>query len=231
MCASLSHCYERYHKVWSINAHAHAYLGSPECVGVRWEIWHLNHIKVTSEVHVVWPRPFNCPCLRGVAARDGSVHLMFSMDRKPSRKGGARRALPCASRTTILNQMLTGHRISTGSPQSIPIKTHSFPKAKMHTNPSMPFYHTAHARAHLISFVGGVTQHTCFKPSSTSIRPYGPLNHTSVQCLINWHPGRVQRSHRIQDTTTYRCGPVMRPNIQALAHEATPTGSNKTCMH
>ena len=50
----------------------------------------LNHIEVISEVHVVWPCPFNCLCLRGVAARAGSVHLMFSMDWKPSWKGGAR---------------------------------------------------------------------------------------------------------------------------------------------
>ena len=55
-------------------------------------IWHLNHIEVISEVHVVWPRPFNCLGLRGVAARVGSVHLIFSMDPKPNRKGGAR---PC----------------------------------------------------------------------------------------------------------------------------------------
>ena len=59
-------------------------------MGVRWGIWYLNHIKVISEVHVVWPRPFNCPGLRGVAARAGSVHLISSMDRKPNRKGGAR---------------------------------------------------------------------------------------------------------------------------------------------
>ena len=53
-------------------------------------VWHLNHIKVINEVHVVWPRPFNCPYLRGVAARAGSGHLMFSMDWKPNRKGGVR---------------------------------------------------------------------------------------------------------------------------------------------
>ena len=32
----------------------------------------------------------HCTGLRGVAARAGSVHLISSMDRKPSRKGGAR---------------------------------------------------------------------------------------------------------------------------------------------
>ena len=57
---------------------------------VRREIRHLYHIKVISEVHVVWPRPFNWLSFRGVAARAGSVHLMLSMDRKPSQKGGSR---------------------------------------------------------------------------------------------------------------------------------------------
>ena len=99
-------------------------------------------------------------------------------------------APPCASRTTILNLVLTGHRMSTRSPQSIPIKTHSFLKAKTHTNTSRPFCHTANTRAHLISCVGGVTtprhcNHIRFKPSSASVQPYGPLDHTSIQCLIN----------------------------------------------
>ena len=43
------------------------------------------------------------------------------------------------------------------SPQSIPIKTHSFLKAKTHTNTSRSFCHTAHTRAHLISCMGRVT--------------------------------------------------------------------------
>ncbi|MCG8626651.1 MAG: hypothetical protein MJE68_32205 [Proteobacteria bacterium] len=43
-------------------------------------------------------------------------------------------APPCASRPTIIfNQVPTGHRMFTGSPQSIPIKT----------NTSMAFCHTA----------------------------------------------------------------------------------------
>ena len=128
-----------------------------------------------------------------MAARAGSVHLISSMDRKPSRKGGGLTtpitAPPCASKTTIFNQVPIGHRMSTGSPQSIPIKIHSFLKAKTHTNTSRPFCHTAHARAHLISCVGGITtrhrNHIRFKPSSASVQPYGPLDRTGVQCLIN----------------------------------------------
>ena len=85
-------------------------------------------------------------------------------------------APPCASRTTILNQVLTGHRIymSTGSPQS---KTHGFLKDNAKGRPH---------KSNLISCVGGVTphhrDHICFKPSSTSVRPYDPL---SIQCLVS----------------------------------------------
>ena len=120
----------------------------------------------------------------------------------------------------------------------------------MNTNPSRPFYHTAHTRAHLISCVGRVTLHhrnqVCFKPSSTSVRPYSPLDHTGIQCLINWHgltfddlpppphaPGRVQRSHRIRDTPTYpitgarSCAPMSKH----WPVKPRPTGSNKTCIN
>ena len=59
--------------------------------------------------------------------------------------------------------------MSTGSPQSIPIKTHSFLKAKTHTNTWRPFCHTAHTRAHLISCVGGVTtRHRNHIPKASS---------------------------------------------------------------
>ena len=51
---------------------------------------HQNHIKNISEVKDVQPRPFDYLCPRGVAAKAGSVHLMFSKDRKLGRKGGTR---------------------------------------------------------------------------------------------------------------------------------------------
>ena len=138
--------------------------------------------------------------------------------------------------------------MSTGSPQSIPIKTHSFLKAKMHTNPSRSFYHTAHARAHLVSCVGGVTlrhrNHIHFKPSSTSIWPYGPLNHTGVQCLINWHgltfdllphphthlagfKGHTESGTRPPITAAQSCAPMSK----CWLVKPCPTRSNKTCMH
>ena len=129
--------------------------------------------------------------------------------------------------------------MSTGSPQSIPIKTHSFLKAKTHTNTWRPFCHTAHTRAHLISCVGGVTtrhrNHIRFKPSSASVQPYRPLDRTAVQCLINRHgltfdllprPQSLldgfKGHHRIRDTPTYRRSQVPGPDVQALACEATP---------
>ena len=198
---------------------------SPRCMGVRWRIWHLNHIKVICEVHVVWPPPFNPPGLRGVAARAGSVHLISSMDREGQAMDKQHHPV---SRTIIFNQVPTGHRMSIGSPQSIPIKT-AF---------SRPFCHTAHTRAHLISCVSGVTthhhNHIHFKPSSASIQPYGPLSHTGVQCLINWRGlifdlphsqsllAGFKGHHRIQDMPTYHRGQVLGPDVQALAHEATP---------
>ena len=142
-----------------------------------------------SEVHVVLPHPLNYPCLRGVAAKAGSVHLMFSMIWKPSRKEGAR-PRPKQHHTVPQGPPFSIKRLlATGSPQSISIKTHSFLKAKAHTNTSRPFCHTAHTRALLISCVGGVTtrhrNHIHLKPSSASVQPYGPLDRTGVQCLIN----------------------------------------------
>ena len=129
--------------------------------------------------------------------------------------------------------------MSTGSPQSIPIKTHSFLKAKTHTNTWRPFCHTAHARAHLIFCVGGVTtrhrNHIRFKPSSASVQPYRPLDRTAVQCLINRHGltfdllprpqillAGFKGHHRFRDTPTYRRGQVPGADVQALAREATP---------
>ena len=138
--------------------------------------------------------------------------------------------------------------MSTGSPQSIPIKTHSFLKAKTHTNTWRPFCHTAHTRAHLISCVGGVTtrhrNHIRFKPSSASVQPYGPLHRTGVQCLINRHGltfdllPRPQASSRGSKVTT---ASGTRPPIAEAKSQAPiskhwpvkprPIGSNKTCIN
>ena len=73
----------------------------------------------------------------------------------------------CASRTPISNKVLTSHRKSTGSPQTIPQNPHSFHKAKMHTTPSRPFRHTAHTRAYLIFGV--------WQSNTTSSQPH-PLH-------------------------------------------------------
>ena len=140
-----------------------------------------NHALLIAQVSGVWllePEVF--------------INILNGPEAEPEGRGQAtpKTTPPCASRTTILNQVPTGHRISTGSPwhNQSQLK-HSFLKAKTHTNTSRPFCHTAHTRAHLISCVSGVTtrhhNHIHFKPSSASVQPYGPLDHTGVQCLIN----------------------------------------------
>ena len=136
-----------------------------------------NHALLIAQVSGVW-----------LLSRKCSFNILHGPEAEPEGRGQAtpKTAPPCASRTIILNQVPTGHRMSTGSPQS---KTHSFRKAKTHTNTRRPFCHTAHTRAHLISCVGGVTtrhrNHIRFKPSSASVQPYSPLDRTGVQCLIN----------------------------------------------
>ena len=70
------------------------------------------------------PRPFNCLCPRGVAARAGSVHLMFSMGRKLGRKGGARphphqhHPVPQGPPFSI------HHTLATGSPPEVQKESH-----------------------------------------------------------------------------------------------------------
>ena len=71
-----------------------------------------------------------CLCLRGVAAIAGRVHLM---DRKSSQKGGAR---PCPKHHHPVPQgspFSIKCWMSTRNQQSVPVKTHSFLKDKMHT--------------------------------------------------------------------------------------------------
>ena len=86
-----------------------------------------------------------------------SFNLLSGPEARLEGRGQAmpKTAPPCALRTTILNQALTGHRMSTRSSQTIPIKT-KLPQSQ-HTNTSRPFCHTAHTRVHLISCVGRVT--------------------------------------------------------------------------
>ena len=156
-------------------------------------------------------------------------------------------APPCASRTTILNQVLIGHRMSTGSPQSIPIKAHSFPKAKMHTNPSRLFYHTAHTRADLISCVGGVT-HVIATTSASNHRQL-PSGHTVfsitpaynalligmasplTSCHAPHPPGGVQRSHLIGIRPPIAAARSCAPMSKHWLMKPRPTGSNKTCIN
>ena len=186
----------------------------------------------------------------GCYSRKCSFNVLNGPEAEPEGRGQAtpNTAPPCASRTTILHQVSTGHRMSTGSPQSNPIKTHSFLKAKMLPNPSRPFCHTAHTRAYLISCVGGVTPPHCnhirFKPSSPPVWPYGPLDHTGVQCLINWHGltfDLLPRPHKHLAGCKGHTESGTRPPIAATQPFAPmakywpvkprPTGGNKTCIN
>ena len=75
-------------------------------------------MKDIHEVKDTQPLSFNHGRCRGVAARAGSVHLIYSMDRKLGWKGGARTpttAPSCSSRMPILQEILTDHRKSTNN--------------------------------------------------------------------------------------------------------------------
>ena len=156
----------------------------------------------------------------------------------------------CASRTPVLNQVLTGHQKSTGSPQTLPQKPHSFHMAKMHTTPSPPPHHPAHTSGHLISCVCGATpphNHTHFAPSLTFPWPYGPHNHTGVVYLINCHgltfdllprpprhlagvKGQGGRGTRPPITTSPLGAPQYRSTMGPQSH-AQPEGRRPTFMH
>ena len=166
-----------------------------------------------------------------MAARAGSVHFN-GLEAKPEGRGQTtpKIASPCASRTTIIfNQMLTGHWMSTGSSQSIPIKT-QLPQGYQR------FCHTAHTIAHLISCVSGLHHnHIPFKPS-TYVRPYGPFDHTAYSTSLTASPAtppqapvRIQSSHRIRNTPTCRCGHNNMSKHWLL--KPSPIGSNKTCIN
>ena len=137
--------------------------------------------------------------------------------------------------------MLTGHRKSSGSPQTIPQKPHSFHKVKIHTTPSRPFHHTAHTSAHLISCVGGATtpphNHTHFTPSLPFPWPHSPHNHTGVVYLINCHGltfDLLPRPPRHLTGVKGQEGWGTRPPITRHLHGPTmprPTGRKKTCIN
>ena len=96
-------------------------------------------------------------------------------------------------------------------------------------------------RAHLISCMGGVTphhrNHIHFKPSLTSVRPYGPLDHTGIQCLINWHGHTfdlLPRPHTHLEGFKGHTKSGTHPPMPGPGHapvKPRPTASNKTFMH
>ena len=107
MCCGFARAPTRYYTLIAWEVH-----------GQRRSIGHLYHIKDVSGVQSC---PFNYLCHRNVAAKAGSVHSMFPNDQELGQKGKARphpqHTTPSASRTIILNQVLTGRWKSTGSLQ------------------------------------------------------------------------------------------------------------------
>ena len=124
--------------------------------------------------------------------------------------------------------MSTGHR----KPTNNPTKT-SFYKAKMHTNSSRLFCHTAHTRAYLISFVGGATPpphyHTHFTPSLPFRRPHSPHKHTGVVCLINLAGVKGHTGRRMCPTIV--TSPLWASIVKHGPTRPPPNGSNKTCIN
>ena len=96
----------------------------------------------------------------GVWLLEPEVHLISSMDRKPSRKGGARprpkqhHPVPQGPPFSIKCRLATGCPPEANNQSQLKHRASSRPK---HTNTWRPFCHTAHTRAHLISCVGGAT--------------------------------------------------------------------------
>ena len=136
-------------------------------------------------------------------------------------------------------------QLTTGSPQIIPQKPHSFHMAEMHTTPPRPFCHTAKARAHLISCVGGANppphNHTNHTPS---LRPCSAPNHTTVVCLINWHGltfdllscpwkrGTGVKGHTRSGTRPpIAMYPSCTPNVKGRTGRTRLPWSNKTCIN
>jgi hypothetical protein len=116
-------------------------------------IWHPNHIKEISGA-----------CCMTTPFYVTGVWLLkcFSTDRKGGARPHPKQHHPVPQGPPFSNK----YWLATGSSQAIPLKPHSFLKAKAHTTPSRPFCHTTHTRTHLISCVGGATP--------PSLPPYSP---------------------------------------------------------
>ena len=144
--------------------------------------------------------------------------------------------------------MPTGHQMSIGSPQSIPIK-HTASSRPKHTQ-TLQGRSATPPTQELTSFPvwAGVTtrhrNHIRFKPSSASVQPYGPLDHTSVQSLINGHgltfdllpaPKACLWGSKVT-TASGTHPPIAAAKSQApmCKHwpvKPRPIGSNKTCIN
>ncbi len=133
--------------------------------------------------------PISLPISQGCGcySRKCSFNVLNGPEARPEGRGQTTPtpAPPYASRTTFLNQMHTGHRKSTGSPQTIPQKTHTTvttPKRTRCVCKNSPS--TAHTTANLTTCVGRATpllqQFAFTSPLSSFLSTRRPHNHTGV---------------------------------------------------
>ena len=118
-------------------------------------------MKDIHEVKDNQPLSFNHVRCRGVAARAGSVHLIYSMDRKLGRKGGARthpqqhHPVPQGGLFSKKFPPTTGSPLE--CPQTMPKIQHSLVNTKRHTWTSITFHHTPTTTTQPTSCVGGAS--------------------------------------------------------------------------
>ena len=115
---------------------------------------------------------------RGVAARAGSVHLIYSVDQKLGQKGRARTRPQQHHPVPQGGPFSKKFRPTTRSPQTMPIVQHSLVNIKRHTMMSMTFHHN-----HTTHFLRGwsestSTQSTTFHTlTASSLCHLGPPPH------------------------------------------------------
>ena len=115
-------------------------------------------MKDIHEVKDTQPLSFNHFHCRGEAARARSVHLIYLMDQKLGREGGARtqpqqyhpvpQGRPFSKE---FDRQLEAHQ----SPQTMPIVQHSLDNTKGYTTMSMTFHNTPTTTTQPTSCVGG----------------------------------------------------------------------------
>ena len=148
------------------------------------------------------PCSFNHVHHRGVAAKAGSVHLVYSMERK----GGAR------THQQKHHPVLQGRpscknfdRPPTGSPQTMPLVQHSLDQTKRNTMTSMTLHHTPYYKD-TTHFLWERSKSTSTQSTTLHILtallnvPAIPLNSSSS--ITEW-TGQSRRKSKVKDHTKW----------------------------